>query len=83
MRPFFVAMQKRLAVYTLGCRVNAFESACMVDNARLAGFEVVDWSQEADIGIVNSCALTTLAEAKTRQIVRTFARKNPQSKNKE
>ena len=52
----------------------------MVDNARLAGFEVVDWSQEADIGIVNSCALTTLAEAKTRQIVRTFARKNPQGK---
>ncbi len=73
-------MQKRLSIYTLGCRVNAFESACMADAARLAGFEVVDWSENADIGIVNSCALTTLAEAKTRQVIRTFARKNPQSK---
>ena len=79
MRPFFVDMAS-VAIYTLGCRVNAFESACIADNARKAGFDVVDWQQGADIGIVNSCALTTLAEAKTRQEIRIFARKNPQCK---
>ena len=79
MRPFFVDMPS-VAIYTLGCRVNAFESACIADSARLAGFDVVDWQKGADIGIVNSCALTTLAEAKTRQEIRIFARKNPQSK---
>ena len=80
MRPFFVAMAKTLAIYTLGCRVNAFESACIADRACESGFDVVDWDKGADIGIVNSCALTSLAEAKTRQITRIFARKNPQSK---
>lgn len=78
MRPFFVSV--RLAVYTLGCRVNAYESACIEDRARARGFDVVAWDDGADIGVVNSCALTTLAEAKTRQIIRVFARKNPQSK---
>ncbi|MBO5254763.1 MAG: tRNA (N(6)-L-threonylcarbamoyladenosine(37)-C(2))-methylthiotransferase MtaB [Opitutales bacterium] len=73
-------MYKKLAIYTLGCRVNAFESACIMDDARLAGFDIVNWSDYADIGIVNSCALTTLAEAKTRQSIRMFARKNPHSK---
>ncbi len=73
-------MSKTLAICTLGCRVNAFESACIADKARMAGFEVVDWHSSADIGIVNSCALTTLAEAKTRQQIRIFAKKNPRCK---
>ena len=70
----------KLAVYSLGCRVNAFEAACIADRAREAGFEVVPWEGGADIGVVNSCALTSLAEAKTRQCVRMFARKNPSAK---
>lgn len=73
-------MKKTLAVYTLGCRVNAFEAACMRDAARNAGWTVVDWDCGADVGIVNSCALTKLAEAKTRQTIRIFARKNPHCK---
>lgn len=73
-------MKKTLAVYTLGCRVNAFEAACIRDAARNAGWTVVDWDCGADVGIVNSCALTKLAEAKTRQTIRIFARKNPHCK---
>ena len=70
----------RLAVYTLGCRVNAYESACIADAARAAGFDVVGWDCAPDIGVVNSCALTKLAEAKTRQVIRNMARKNPRVK---
>ncbi len=80
MRPFFVAMAKTLTICTLGCRVNAFESACIADSARAAGFTLVDWHEGADIGIVNSCALTTLAEAKTRHQIRMLAKKNPNCK---
>lgn len=68
------------AIWTLGCRVNAFESACIRDKALAAGFDVVEWEGGADIGVVNSCALTKLAEAKTRQSIRIFARKNPHCK---
>jgi len=49
----------------------------MADDARAHGYTVVDWGEPADIAIVNSCALTLLAEAKTRQDARIFARKNP------
>lgn len=73
-------MPRRLAIFTLGCRVNHYESAALADSARALGFEVVGWSEPADIGVINSCALTVLAEAKTRQAIRIFARNNPQSK---
>lgn len=72
-------MSKKLAIYTLGCRVNHYESAALADAARAAGFEIADWNSPADIGVVNSCALTVLAEAKTRQCIRIFARANPDS----
>lgn len=70
-------MSKKIAVFTLGCRVNHYESTALEDSARLAGYTVVNWGEPADIAIVNSCALTVLAEAKTRQAIRIFARNNP------
>lgn len=71
---------KKLCTYTLGCRVNHFETTAIADRAAAEGWEVVPWGEAADLCIVNSCALTVLACAKTRQIVRIFARKNPHSK---
>ena len=70
-------MSKKVAIFTLGCRVNSYESATLADSARSSGYEIVNWGEQADIAIVNSCALTVLAEAKTRQAVRIFARNNP------
>lgn len=71
---------KKLCTYTLGCRVNHFETTAIADRATAEGWEVVPLGEAADLCIVNSCALTVLACAKTRQIVRIFARKNPHSK---
>ncbi len=70
-------MSQKIAIFTLGCRVNHYESAAIADSARECGFEVVGWDEPADFGVVNSCALTVLAEAKTRQAIRIFARANP------
>ena len=57
----------KIAIYNLGCRVNAYESFALADIARARGFEVVPWGEKADFAVVNSCALTVLAQAKTRQ----------------
>ena len=70
-------MKKRISIFTLGCRVNAYESLALADSAREYGFEVVKWGEKADIAVINSCALTVLAQAKTRQAVRNFSKNNP------
>ncbi len=72
-------MRGKIAIFTLGCRVNHYESLAIEDSAKSLGFDIVKWGEKADFAIVNSCALTSLAEAKTRQSVRIFARENPNS----
>ncbi|MBQ6533736.1 MAG: MiaB/RimO family radical SAM methylthiotransferase [Opitutales bacterium] len=73
-------MANTLAVFTLGCRVNQYESRLIEDRARALGFEIAEKDAPADFAVINSCALTVLAEAKTRQCARIFARKNPGGK---
>ncbi len=68
----------RIAVKTLGCKVNQAESDLMVSALASSGFEVVDFSAESDIYIINSCAVTKEAERKTRQCVRQALRRNAQ-----
>ncbi len=72
-------MPRKISICTLGCRVNAYESLAMADSARSLGLEVVEWGRRADFAVVNSCALTVLAQAKSRREVRVFARANPGS----
>lgn len=70
-------MNRRMAICTLGCRVNQFESMAISDSARERGWTLVGWSENADVGVVNSCALTRLAESKTRRAIKMFMRRNP------
>lgn len=72
-------MNGTVSICTLGCRVNKFESEAIADAAQRAGLKVVGWGQASDLAVFNSCALTVLAEAKTRNAMRAFARKNPDS----
>ena len=60
----------RVAVATLGCRLNQFETDALVRAAQEAGHEVVDFAAEADLYVVNSCTITHDADADTRQLVR-------------
>ena len=63
-------------IKTLGCKVNQYESQVIRESLVRLGFEETD-AEEADIGIVNSCTVTSKADSKTRKLVRRFKKYNP------
>jgi threonylcarbamoyladenosine tRNA methylthiotransferase MtaB len=69
----------RASVHTLGCRLNQSESSLIVERLEAEGYEVVPFGQSADLGIINTCTVTGEADAKSRQLVRSFIRKNPEA----
>lgn len=69
----------KAAFYTLGCKVNQYETEYMAELLKNAGFEIVDPRSDADYYIINSCTVTATADQKTRQNVRKFKRSHPQS----
>ena len=69
----------KAAIYTLGCKVNQTESEYMAELLSKAGFEIVSPNEDADFYIINSCTVTATADQKTRQNVRKFKRKHPDS----
>ena len=58
----------KVAIKTLGCKVNQAESDILATTFSREGVEVVSFGEEADLYIVNSCAVTKEAENKTRQM---------------
>lgn len=66
---------KKVALYTLGCKVNQYESDCMSDALEREGCIIVDFNEPADVYIINTCSVTNMAERKSRQIIHR-ARKN-------
>ncbi len=69
----------KAAFYTLGCKVNQYETQYMAELLRNTGFEIVSPYEDADFYIINSCTVTATADQKTRQNVRKFKRKHPNS----
>lgn len=69
----------KAAFYTLGCKVNQYETEYMSELLKNAGFEIVSYEDDADYYIVNSCTVTSTADQKTRQNVRKLKRKHPDS----
>lgn len=66
-----------MAFFTLGCKVNQEETASLEELFRGCGYEVCDFGEEADVYIVNTCAVTHLAARKSRQMLRRAASRNP------
>lgn len=54
-------------IITLGCKVNQYESEAMMRNLNAAGFKTAEENQNADIIIVNSCAVTSVSEHKAQK----------------
>ena len=71
---------KRVAISTLGCKTNQFESAAMVEQLSAAGYRVVPFNEPADIYIINSCTVTARTDAETRRHIRRARRLNPDSR---
>ena len=69
----------KIAFFTLGCKVNQYESQAMAERMVKCGFELVSPNEKSDVYVINSCTVTAESDRKTRQTVRRFKRKNPDS----
>jgi len=67
----------KVAVHTLGCKVNQYESQKIAEDFRARGFDLVKFSDEADIYVVNTCTVTRTADSKSRQAARAAINRNP------
>ncbi len=68
---------KRVAIATLGCKTNQFESAAMGEQFTKAGYTIVPFTGQADIYVINSCTVTARTDAETRRLARRARRLNP------
>jgi threonylcarbamoyladenosine tRNA methylthiotransferase MtaB len=68
---------KKVFITTLGCKVNQFESAAFKTGFEERGITVVSLSEEADLIVINTCAVTAGAGAQSRQTIRQALRHNP------
>ncbi|WP_040211354.1 tRNA (N(6)-L-threonylcarbamoyladenosine(37)-C(2))-methylthiotransferase MtaB [Clostridium polynesiense] len=59
----------KVAFATLGCRVNVYESEAMAEKFIREGYEVVDFSNVADVYVINTCTVTNMGDKKSRQII--------------
>lgn len=60
---------RRAALHNLGCKVNAYETDAMQQMLEEAGYEIVSFSEEADVYIINTCSVTNMADRKSRQMI--------------
>ena len=70
----------KIALTTLGCKLNYAETSTYERGFRAAGLEVVPWRQSADLYLVNTCSVTATADQKSRNLIRKLHRVNPSAK---
>ena len=70
----------KIVVYTLGCKVNQYESEGLICSLKSQGYDVYSEIVPADIYILNTCAVTNEAEKKSRQTIAKFKASNPNAK---
>ena len=68
---------KRAAVHTLGCKVNEYEADVMRAQLEEAGFEIVPFSEDAHVYVINTCSVTNIADRKSRQMISRAKKKRP------
>ncbi len=66
-----------VAAYTLGCKVNMYDTEAMLELFKNNGYEITSFDDYADIYIINTCTVTNLGDKKSRQIIRRARHKNP------
>jgi len=69
----------KASLHTLGCRLNQAETAIIAKSLQQAGYDIVDFGQQADITVINTCTVTEQADSKCRQAVRKTIKKNPET----
>ncbi len=72
-------MKKKVAFYTLGCKVNQYETNAIAQKFIENNYEVVAFETESDVYIINTCTVTSVADKKSRQIIRQAKKQNPEA----
>ena len=69
----------KVAIYTLGCKVNQYETQAMEQELTERGHTLVDFEDTADAYIINTCSVTAISDKKSRQMIRRAKKRNPQA----
>jgi threonylcarbamoyladenosine tRNA methylthiotransferase MtaB len=70
---------KKVAFYTLGCKVNQYETQAIARLFEKEGYRIVDFSENADVYVINTCTVTGMSARKSRQIIRRAKNRNEDS----
>ena len=68
---------KKAALHNLGCKVNAYETEAMQLLLEQAGYEIVPFTETADVYVINTCSVTNMADRKSRQMLHRAKKQNP------
>ncbi|WAM35128.1 tRNA (N(6)-L-threonylcarbamoyladenosine(37)-C(2))-methylthiotransferase MtaB [Caldicellulosiruptor acetigenus] len=69
----------KIAFYTLGCKVNQYETQAVAELFKENGFEIVDFDSKADVYVINTCTVTNISDRKSRQAIKKAKKLSPQS----
>ena len=69
----------KVAFSTLGCRVNKYESDAMIEKFVIEGYDVVEYSEIADVYVINTCSVTNMGDKKSRNLISKARRQNANS----
>ena len=69
----------RVAFHTLGCKVNQYETEALREKFSRAGHMIVHEDEAADVYVINTCTVTSLADRKSRQFIRRSRKRNPEA----
>ena len=68
---------KNISFYTLGCKVNQYETNAMMQKFQEAGYKIVDINENiSDVCVINTCTVTNMSDRKSRQMLRKIKEKN-------
>jgi threonylcarbamoyladenosine tRNA methylthiotransferase MtaB len=68
---------KKIAVHTLGCKVNQYDTEAMLEAFERAGYQAVSMRDEADVYLINTCTVTGTGDQKSEKLIRRTARLHP------
>ena len=67
----------KVGILTLGCKVNMYESEFVINELKSNGYTIGDFNDKCDIYIINTCSVTNTSDIKSRKMIRSAIRKNP------
>ena len=72
-------MKKTVSIFTLGCKVNQYETEAMKEAFQSSGYEVIPFEEPSDVYVINTCTVTHMSDRKSRQMIRRTKKINPEA----